>query len=116
MKAEVGVGTGQVLSERVVLDRERLATYCRRWKITELAVFGSVLRDDFRTDSDLDVLVTFAPDADWSLLDHIAMQEELSGITGRPVDLVSKRAVERSENWIRREAILAGAESLYVAG
>ena len=74
MKAEMGMGTGQVLTERIVLDRERLATYCRRWKISELAVFGSILRDDFRADSYLDVLVTFAPDADWSLLDHVAMQ------------------------------------------
>jgi predicted nucleotidyltransferase len=97
------------------IDDERIAEFCRRWQIAELALFGSVLRDDFRPDSDVDVLVTFAPTADWSLFDHIAMEEELSNLLGRKVDLVSRRAVERSTNWIRREAILTTAEPLYVA-
>ena len=61
-------------------------------------------------DSDLDVLVRLTPGADWSLLDHVAMEEELAGIVGRKVDLVSQRAIERSSNWIRRKAILEGAE------
>lgn len=56
---------------------DRLDEYCRRWKIAELRVFGSAVRDDFRPDSDLDLLVTFGPDAEWSLLDHVAMEEEL---------------------------------------
>jgi len=84
--------------------------FCRRWKIAELRVFGSALRDDFRPDSDLDLLVTSAPDADWSLLDHVTMEEELSGIVARKVDLVSQRAIERSSSWIRRKAILESAE------
>ncbi len=91
-------------------DRERLTASCQRWRITELALFGSVLRDDFRPDSDVDVLVTFAPDGRWGLLDFVAMQEDLSAILGRQVDLVSRRAVENSDNWIRREAILGSAE------
>lgn len=69
-------------------------------------MFGSALREDLRPDSDLDLLVDFAPDADWTLLDHVAIEEELSGILGRKVDLVSRHAIERSSNWIRRKAIL----------
>jgi predicted nucleotidyltransferase len=103
------------MSARISLDQEKIAEFCRRWKISEFALFGSVLRDDFRPDSDVDVLVTFAPDADWSLFDHVEMQEELSGLLGRKVDLVSRRAIERSENWIRRQAILNTAEPIYVA-
>ncbi len=103
------------MSARIPIDREKVADFCRRWKITEFALFGSVLRDDFRPDSDVDVLVTFAPDAEWSLFDDVDMEEELSAIFGRKVDLVSRRAVERSDNWIRRKAILSTAEPVYVA-
>jgi len=94
----------------IPIPTERLEEFCRRWKIAELRVFGSALREDFRPDSDLDLLVRFAPEADWSLLDHVTMEEELSGIVGRKVDLVSQRAIERSSNWIRRKAILESAE------
>jgi predicted nucleotidyltransferase len=66
-------------------------------------------------DSDLDLLVSFAPDADWSLMDRVAMEEELAGIMGRKVDLVSRRAVERSSNWIRRKAILESAEPCFAS-
>ena len=100
---------------RITLDQEKIAEFCQRWKITEFALFGSVLRDDFRPDSDVDVLATFASDADWSLFDHVDMQEELSDLLGRKVDLVSRRAIERSDNWIRRKAILNTAEQIYVA-
>jgi predicted nucleotidyltransferase len=95
---------------------EAVDRFCRRWKIRTLALFGSVLRDDFEADSDVDVLVTFELSADWSLLDHVQMQEELEAILGRDVDLVSRRAIERSANWIRRDAILGSAETVYVAG
>jgi len=100
---------------RITLDQEKIAEFCQRWKIIEFALFGSVLRDDFRPDSDVDVLATFASDADWSLFDHVDMQEELSDLLGRKVDLVSRRAIERSDNWIRRKAILNTAEQIYVA-
>ena len=103
------------MSARIPIDRNKIAEFCRRWKITEFALFGSVLRDDFRPDSDVDVVVTFAPDAEWSLFDDVDMEEELSAIFGRKVDLVSRRAVERSDNWIRRKAILSTAEPVYVA-
>ena len=92
-------------------DRTRLAEFCSRWRIVELALFGSVLRTDFRDDSDIDVLVTFAENVHWSLLDHAAMEEELSDLLKRKVDLSSRRAVERSTNWIRRQEILGTAET-----
>ncbi len=97
------------------VDTASLGEFCLRWKVAELAVFGSALRSDFRPDSDIDLLVTFAPDADWSLLDQVKMEEELSALLGRKVDLVSRRAVERSANWIRRKAILESAEPIHVA-
>ena len=90
-----------------------IAEFCRRWKIKELRLFGSALREDFGQESDVDLLVTFAPDAQWSLLDHARMEEELSVLLGRKVDLVSRWAVERSPNWIRRKAILESAELYY---
>ena len=104
-----------IMTVRISLKHEEIAVFCRRWQITELAFFGSVVRDDFRPDSDVDVLVTFAPGVEWSLFDHIAMEEELSALLGRKVDLVSRRAIERGSNWIRRKAILETAEPFYAA-
>jgi predicted nucleotidyltransferase len=80
-----------------------------------LALFGSVLRDDFRPDSDVDVLVTFAPEAHHGLFDLVDMEDELSVIFGRRVDLVERPGVERSENYIRRRSILRSAQPVYVA-
>ena len=99
----------------VEISRDGIEAFCRKWQIHELALFGSALRDDFRPDSDLDFLVTFAPGATWGLLDHAVMERELAELTGRSVDLVSKRAIERSHNWIRRRAILESAKVLYAA-
>lgn len=97
------------------IPRDKIAEFCRRWKIIELSLFGSVLREDFQPDSDVDVLVSFAPDVTWSLWDLVTMQEELTQILGREVDLVERRAVERSKNYIRRRHILSSAERIYVA-
>jgi len=106
---------GAMRSTQIPVPDERVEEFCRRWKIAELRLFGSALREDFRPDSDLDLLVSFTPEADWSLLDHVAMEEELSCLLGRKVDLVSRRAIERSSNWIRRKAILESAEPYFVA-
>ncbi len=92
------------------LPTDALQQFCRRWKISGLALFGSVLRTDFGSDSDVDVLVTFANDADWGLMAHVQMQQELSTLLQWPVDLISKRALERSANWLRRETILRDAQ------
>lgn len=100
---------------QIAVPYEEIVAFCQRWKIVELALFGSVLRADFRPDSDVDVLVTFADDARWSLFDVVEMQDELAAIFGRAVDLVERRAVERSENYIRRNHILRSAETVYVA-
>jgi len=95
------------------IQKDEITQFCQRWKIRELALFGSVLRDDFAPDSDVDVLVTFTEDARWGLLEHIQMQNELQIIVHRKVDLISKRAVERSQNWIRRQAILNSAQVVF---
>jgi len=97
------------------LPEKQIAGFCRRWRISEFALFGSVLRDDFDPESDLDVLVTFAADADWSLLDHVRMEQELSTLLGRRVDLLSRQSVERSHNWIRRQEILDTARVVYAS-
>lgn len=94
---------------------DRIAAFCRRWRVTELSLFGSVLRDDFRPESDVDVLVSFAPGASWRFYDLIEMREELAGILGRRVDLVERRLVENSENYIRRRHVLSHLEPIYVA-
>lgn len=100
---------------RLSFDKESLATFCRCWKIRRLEVFGSLLREDFGPDSDVDLLVIFQPEAEWSLFDHQQMTRELAAILGRKVDLVSRRAVERSHNWIRRRAILDSSRPFYDA-
>jgi uncharacterized protein len=97
------------------LPDEALADFCRRWKILKLEVFGSILRDDFGPESDIDFLVTFDPDARWSLFDVVRAQNELVSMVGRPVDLVSRKPIERSKNWIRRRSILDNARTVYVA-
>ena len=101
---------------RIDIPKGKIAEFCRKWKIIELALFGSVLRVDFKPDSDIDMLVSFSPDAQWSLLDVVEMEEELSALLGRKVDLVNRRAIERSRNWIRRNSILSSAEPYYVEG
>ena len=100
---------------RISIPRKRLAEYCKRWKITELALFGSVLREDFRPSSDIDVLVSFSSKAKISLFDLVRMQNELKDIFGREVDLVERRAIEKSENYIRRQSILRNTKVIYAA-
>jgi hypothetical protein len=95
--------------------KSAIADFCRRHRIVELAFFGSILRDDFGPESDVDVLVTFAPDTRYSLFDLGKMAGELERIIGRSVDLVERQAVEESQNYIRREHILANLEAIYVA-
>ncbi len=101
---------------KLALPPDAIADFCQRWQIQELALFGSVLREDFRPDSDLDVLVTFAPEAHWTLFDLVQMQDELQAIVGRKVDIISRRGLEASRNHIRRQAILDSAEVVHVTG
>jgi predicted nucleotidyltransferase len=98
----------------IALPIDQITKFCQQWQIIELSLFGSILRDDFHADSDIDILVAFAPTANWGLLDHAQMQEELEALLSRRVDLISKRAIERSSNWIRRQEILSTAQTIYV--
>lgn len=100
-------------SPRIPIPKAPLAAFCRRWHIKELALFGSVLGDQFTEESDIDVLVTFAPGVAYSFRHFIAMQDELEDIFGRPVDLVERSAVEQSANYIRRRSILDSIEPIY---
>ena len=90
----------------------KIVDFCMRWQVTELALFGSVLRDDFRPDSDVDVLVTFAPDAPYSLFDFVRMENELRNTFGRDVDLVEKAGLR---NPFRRREILKTSQVIYAA-
>jgi uncharacterized protein len=99
--------------KNIEIDCKSLESFCQRHYIRRLAFFGSVLREDFNPESDVDVLVDFLPEVKHGLFDLVRMQEELRDILGRNVDLVERTAIERSRNYIRREAILRTAELIY---
>ena len=104
------------MSIAIDIPKEQLREFCRKWKVTEFALFGSAVRpEEFGADSDVDVLVRLAPDAPWSLGLWLDMQEELATIFGREVDLVERDAVESMRNYLRRAAILDTAVQLDVA-
>ena len=90
-----------------------IADFCTRWGVSELAVFGSVLRDDFGPESDVDVLVSLDETSRHTLFDLHHMQEDLRLIFVRDVDLVSRRGIEKSSNHMRRRAILQSAQTIY---
>jgi hypothetical protein len=100
---------------RLHVTENQIAAFCEKWKITQFELFGSVLRDDFDAESDVDVLVVFAPDAKISLFGLVTAEEELKALFGRPVDLVERRAIEESPNWIRRRSILNSTRLIYAA-
>ncbi len=102
-----------MVSPKLSIPEKKIRAFCRRWKVTEFALFGSILRDDFRPESDVDVLVSFAADVRWSLWDLAEMQQELEGIFGRSVDLVENGALR---NPFRRQSILGTKEVVYAAG
>ena len=96
----------------VAVDQARIEAFCRKWKVKELSLFGSVLTDEFREDSDVDVLVVYAEDAEWDLWDHLHAEEELKKMFGREVDLVQKDALR---NPFRRHHILHHREVIYAS-
>lgn len=104
-----------MLKAGIEIPYDEIASFCNRWKISEISLFGSVLRDDFQPESDIDVLVTFTPEARWSLFDLVVMEDELSQIFHREVDLVERDAVVSSPNFIRRKGILQGTQVIYAA-
>ena len=97
------------------LPMAKIADFCKRWRVRELAVFGSILREDFGPDSDIDVLVTFEDDAAIGLPALVRMHNELAEITGRKVDVIPRDAVVESDNRRRRERILGSAQVVYAA-
>lgn len=103
------------MSLPVAIPIERIEAFCQKWKVQRMWLFGSVLREDFGPESDVDVMVEFMPEAAWNLLDIVAAEQELSEMVGRPVDLVERQCVEQSDNWIRRRHILENARLFYVA-
>lgn len=97
---------------QIQVPQDEIDEFCRRWRIRELALFGSVLRENFDGDSDVDVLVSFCDGVQWSLYEWVDMIEELKGVFGRNVDLLSRHALR---NPFRRHEILSTQEVLYVA-
>ncbi len=96
----------------IEIDQARIAAFCRQWRVKELSVFGSALRGDLKSDSDVDVLVELLPDHGLTLYDWIDMIQALEDIFGRKVDLVSKKGIR---NPIRKQEILGAAEVIYAA-
>lgn len=96
----------------IEISESQLAELCRKWKVTELSLFGSILRDDFGPDSDIDVLVVFQPDAPWNMWNLMDMKAELEALFDRPVDLVEKEALRNP--W-RKRRILSTYEVVYAA-
>jgi hypothetical protein len=99
-------------ASHITIPPDALEAFCRKWRVRELSLFGSVLRDDFGPDNDVDVLVSFDEDAPWSLWDLIAMQDELAELVGRPVDLVEREGLR---NPFRRRRILETRQVIYGA-
>ncbi|UZQ56290.1 nucleotidyltransferase domain-containing protein [Trichothermofontia sichuanensis B231] len=90
--------------------------FCHKWQVTEFALFGSVLRDDFRPDSDVDVMVQFHPDAHPTFRTLDQMKAELKTIFDRDVDLITRQGIETSCNYLRRHEILSSAQVIYATG
>jgi uncharacterized protein len=97
----------------IELPMEDIVAFCDRWRVTEFALFGSVLRDDFRPDSDIDVMVQFHPEAHPTLFDLSDMEDELKRLFQRDVDLVTRKGIETSRNYLRRKAILSSVQVIY---
>ena len=97
--------------KNIKVPMEAIEAFCRKWKIREFSLFGSVLRDDFRADSDIDVLVSFEPGSFWGF-EIFDMKDELESMFDRPVDFVTKEGLR---NPFRRHEILSTRQVLYAA-
>jgi uncharacterized protein len=101
------------LQQRLGLSLIEISKFCEEWQIVEMALFGSVLSEDFKVDSDIDIIVKFAPKAPQGLLTLAKIKHQLETTIGREVDIALKESVENSENWIRRNEILKTARVIY---
>ena len=109
-------GRTDMMINAIDLPMEKIVEFCDRWKVTEFAVFGSVVRDDFRPDSDVDVMVQFHPDAHPTFGSLDQMEAELKTICNREVDLITRQGIETSRNYLRRHEILSSAQVIYATG
>ena len=101
-----------MIQTKIEIPMDKIIAFCHKWKIKEFSLFGSVLRKDFRPDSDVDVMVSFEENAGWDLFDIVDMKEELQTIFAREVDIVEKGAIR---NPFRRQSIMTHREVLYAA-
>jgi hypothetical protein len=97
----------------IIIPQKEIDAFCQRWQVVEFALFGSILREDFDSDSDVDVLLSFREGAGHTLFDIVKMGDELEKIFGRKVDILTRKSVEQSENYIRRHEILSSAQVVY---
>ena len=109
------VEDGERLASRIGVPMNAIEVFCDRWQVEELALFGSVLRDDFGPDSDIDILIRFNTERTPGLFGIAEMERELAELLARRVDLVTRAAIEESRNYIRRKAILESAQVVYAA-
>mgnify|MGYP002777753179 CR=1 FL=1 len=108
--------TLQRVNTKIFIDYDRIVAACQKWKIIEFALFGSVLRDDFQPDrSDVDVLVVFHPEAHWTLLDLVNIEDDFKDIFARKVDLIERASIEQSHNYLRKKEILDSLQVIYAA-
>ena len=103
------------LQQRLGISFERIAEFCQYHLIKELAVFGSVLTDDFKAESDIDFLLSVSPEVSINLNYLETLEMELRQMVNREVDLIFKKNLEASKNWIRRKNILNSAKVIYGA-
>lgn len=108
--------TDSMLFTRNIFNPKAIEDFCKSWKLKEFSVFGSVLSNDFTIESDIDIMIDFNEDTGISLLSMAKMKSELEKISKRKVDLLTRRGIESSPNYIRRQAILDSVEVIYEAG
>ncbi|WP_374111822.1 nucleotidyltransferase family protein [Phormidium yuhuli] len=106
----------EMIQTAIALTMEKIAEFCQKWKLTEFALFGSILRYDFHGNSDVDVRVQFYPEAHPTLFDLAEMEEKLKQLFQRDVDLITRKGIETSRNDLRRQAILSSAQVIYGTG
>lgn len=111
----ISAETVQLLGKLSLDSPAELAAFCKRWKITRLEGFGSVLREDFGPESDVDVLYSFADGAEWTLFEVMEMEEELERLFHRKVDFISRRAIEDRANEYLKQELLRHTVELYAA-
>jgi len=101
--------------QKIQISEDQLSSICNKYLIKELSIFGSALRKDFDEDSDIDLLIEFKPEAAVSLFDLIDVKEDFEKLFGREIDIISKNAIKRSNNYIRKKAILENYNTIYAA-